>query len=63
MCLKADFKDDNSFQIPQEEISVKAGLSINTVQNALVELENKELLERKKSTEAIKYRSLGRNIN
>jgi len=55
MCLKADFKDDNWFQLPQEEISVKAGLSINTVQKALVELENKELLERKKSTEGKRH--------
>ena len=50
MCLKADFEDDNWFQIPQEEISVKAGLSINTVHKALLELENKGLLTREIKT-------------
>jgi len=55
LCLKADFKDDNWFQMPQEEISVKAGLSINTVQKALVELENNELLERKKRNEGKRH--------
>jgi len=55
MCLKADFEDDNWFQIPQEEISVKAGLSINTVHKALLELENKDLLKKVKRTEGKKH--------
>ena len=55
MCLKADYKDNNWFQIPQEEISVKAGLSINTVQKALVELENNGLLERKKRNDGKRH--------
>jgi len=48
MCLKADFEDDEWFQIPQDEIAVKSGLSVNTVHKALLELKNKNLLIRKK---------------
>lgn len=44
MCLKADFEDDTWFQITQDEIAVKSGLSINTVNKALIELENLDLL-------------------
>jgi len=48
MCLKADFIYNTWFQIPQEEIAVKSGLSINTVNKALQELEFKGLLEKEK---------------
>jgi DNA-binding MarR family transcriptional regulator len=47
MCLKADFEDDKWFKIPQDEIAVKSGLSRNTVQKAILELEENDLIKRK----------------
>jgi len=48
MCLKADFENDEWFQITQEEIATKSGMSINTVHKALLELESNVLLTREK---------------
>jgi len=44
MCLKADFVYNKWFQITQEEIVAKSGISINTVHKALLELKNNDLL-------------------
>jgi len=48
ICLKADFEDDKWFKIPQEEITIKSGMTSNTVSKALLELEESGLLKREK---------------
>ncbi|MGB2693357.1 MAG: hypothetical protein WBB48_01210 [Thermodesulfobacteriota bacterium] len=48
VCLKADFEDDKWFKISQEEITIKSGMTSNTVNKALLELEESDLLEREK---------------
>lgn len=44
LCCEADFEKDEAFQISQKNIARFAGVSENTVRNALKELENAGLL-------------------
>lgn len=55
LCVNADFEQNNWFQISQENIAKMAGISINTVSKGIKELEDVELLERKKQTDGKRH--------
>lgn len=54
LCLRADFKVDKWFQIPQQEISVKTGLSIPSVKIGLDNLYKNKFINRLKNDEGIR---------
>ena len=55
LCCEADFEKDEAFQISQANIALFAGVSENSVRNALKELENAELLIKEKVTEGSRH--------
>ncbi len=55
LCCEADFEKDEAFQISQKNIARFAGVSENSVRNALKELENAELLIKEKVTEGSRH--------
>ena len=55
LCCEADFEKDEAFQISQANIALFAGVSENTVRNALKELENAGLLIKEKVTDGPRH--------
>ena len=55
LCCEADFEKDEAFQISQKNIARFAGVSENSVRNALKELENAGLLIKEKVTEGSRH--------
>jgi len=55
LCCEADFEKNEAFQISQANIALFAGVSENTVRNALKELENAGLLIKEKVTEGSRH--------
>ncbi|ADU74709.1 helix-turn-helix protein [Acetivibrio thermocellus AD2] len=55
LCAKADFEKNNSFPISQKNIARFAGVSENSVRNALKELENAGLLTKEKVTDGPRH--------
>lgn len=55
LCCEADFEKDEAFQISQANIALFAGVSENSVRNALKELENAGLLTKEKVTDGSRH--------
>jgi len=55
LCCEADFEKDEAFQISQKNIARFAGVSENSVRNALKELENAGLLTKEKVTDGPRH--------
>ena len=55
LCCEADFEKNEAFQISQANIALFAGVSENTVRNALKELENAGLLIKEKVTDGPRH--------
>ena len=55
LCCEADFEKDEAFQISQKNIASFAGVSENSVRNALKELENVGLLIKEKVTDGPRH--------
>ena len=55
LCSEADFEKDEAFQISQANIALFAGVSENSVRNALKELENAGLLTKEKVTDGPRH--------
>ncbi|MGB3982725.1 MAG: helix-turn-helix domain-containing protein, partial [Bacillota bacterium] len=55
LCCEADFEKNEAFQISQANIALFAGVSENTVRNALKELENAGLLTKEKVTDGPRH--------
>lgn len=55
LCCEADFEKDEAFQISQKNIARFAGVSENSVRNALKELENAGLLIKEKVTDGPRH--------
>jgi predicted DNA-binding transcriptional regulator len=55
LCCEADFEKDEAFQISQANIALFAGVSENSVRNALKELENAGLLTKEKVTDGPRH--------
>lgn len=55
LCSEADFEKDEAFQISQKNIARFAGVSENSVRNALKELENAGLLTKEKVTDGPRH--------
>jgi predicted transcriptional regulator len=55
LCCEADFEKDEAFQISQKNIARFAGVSENSVRNALKELENIGLLTKEKVTDGPRH--------
>lgn len=55
LCCEADFEKDEAFQISQKNIARFAGVSENSVRNALKELENVGLLTKEKVTDGPRH--------
>jgi len=55
LCCEADFEKDEAFQISQANIALFAGVSENSVRNALKELENAGLLIKEKVTDGPRH--------
>ena len=55
LCCEADFEKDEAFHISQKNIARFAGVSENSVRNALKELENAGLLTKEKVTDGPRH--------
>lgn len=55
LCCEADFEKDEAFQMSQKNIARFAGVSENSVRNALKELENAGLLIKEKVTDGSRH--------
>lgn len=55
MCRYADYNEDTSFQISQQNIATLAGVSVRAVRDAIAELESLELVSKRKVTEGVRH--------